>query len=161
MKSTFTCRHCGAEKARNPRIKKGQRYCNSPDCQAARRRNWKRKKYATDSTYRQQCLDINRRWRESRPAHEYQRHYRSSHPDYTEENRRMQHKRNEKRQDAMRVVDLGQKIVNGNALSCKPAWAGLYVYMPVKFQKIVNGNTLMIAMRVNTSASCPAGLKWL
>ena len=161
MKSTFICQHCEEEKARNPRIKKGQRYCNAPDCQQARCRNWKRKKYGTDPTYRQQCLDSNRRWRDDRPAHEYQRNYRASHPDYTEKNRRMQHKRNKNRQAALRIVDLGQKIVNGNSLSRKPAWAGLYVYMPVKFQKIVNGNSLIISMRVNTSESCPNGFKWL
>lgn len=161
MKPNFTCQHCGEEKARNPRIKRGQQYCDSPDCQQARRRNWKINKYATDSTYRQQCLESNRRWRESRPAHEYQQQYRAMHSDYTDMNRQMQYKRNAKRQDALRVVDLGQKIVNGNALSSKPAWAGLYVYMPVKFQKIVNGNTLMITMRINTGEGCPEGVKLL
>ncbi len=161
MKTTFTCHHCGEERDRNPRIKKGQQYCGAPGCQKACRRNRKRNKYATDAAYRESCLESNRRWRESRPAHEYQRLYRDAHPDYTKKNRQMQRKRNQKRCDSLRLVDLGQKIVNGNTLSSKPARAGLYVYMPAKLQKIVNGNTLLITMRIHAGEGSPDGLKWL
>jgi hypothetical protein len=161
MKTTFTCHHCGEEKDRNPRIKSGQQYCGASDCHKARRRNWKLQKYATDSSYREQCLLHNRLWRQNHPSHEYQRSYRFTHPEYTERNRELQRKRNQKRCDSLRLVDLEQKIVNGNTLSSKPARAGLYVYMPAKFQKIVNGNTLLITMRIHEGEGSTYGLKWL
>ena len=147
MISTITCLHCGKQVPRNPRLKQGQKYCSRKECQRAHMRAWKKEKYATDKCYRQKCLDSQKLWREKRPAHQYQREYRKSHPMYVERNRELQRKRNEKRREAERE-GIDQKIVNRNTLSCYPRGDGIYALIPVKGKKIVNRNALMVRMQV-------------
>jgi len=152
MKSTFTCQHCKEVKERNPRIKQGQKYCGSTACRSASRREWKRMKYSTDDTYRERCLESQRRWRTEKPAHSYQQQYRELHPEYVEGNREAQRKRNQKRRDGLMVVDLSQRIVNRNTFLGKGTRAGIYAYVPANMQKIVNRNTLLITLRYGSAA---------
>ncbi|MDA3834093.1 MAG: hypothetical protein PF495_11920 [Spirochaetales bacterium] len=98
MKSNFICLHCRGTFFCNPRVK-SQKYCNAKECRRASRRSWKKKNRATNKSYRQQCLQHQRVWREQRPAHEYQKQYRASHPDYVKRNRELQRERNIKRQN--------------------------------------------------------------
>ena len=72
MKS-FCCNACHRTQPVNPRSPK-QEYCNRADCQRARKREWQRKKRATDPDYRQNQNDCQKRWRERHP--EYWREYR-------------------------------------------------------------------------------------
>lgn len=153
MISRFLCKHCGKIKERNTRIKQGQKFCGSHECQKARRRLWKKTKYSTNPTYRQKQLESQQRWRDNHPVDEYQRVYRSLHLRYTDRNRLLQRDRNKKRRASYRLLDLSQKIVNGNAFSLNCPPVGFYAYIPAKFQKIVNGNALLITMHIESQRS--------
>jgi len=72
MKS-FCCNACRRIQPVNPR-NPNQKYCNRADCQRARKREWQRKKRATDPDYRQNQIDCQKRWRELHP--DYWREYR-------------------------------------------------------------------------------------
>jgi hypothetical protein len=76
MSRTFTCLGCGKTLPRNPRLKK-QKYCSCLACQNARKRLYDRK---INFTSKGKLLQRgrNKRWRESHPAHEYQKRYRES-----------------------------------------------------------------------------------
>ena len=147
MISTITCLHCGKKVPRNPRLKQGQRYCSSKECQRARIKEWKRQQYSTNESYRQKCLYSQKVWREKYPADKYQKQYREKHPEYVNRCRELQRKRNEKRREAERE-GIDQKIVNRNTLSCYPRGDGFYALIPVKGGKIVNRNALMVRMQV-------------
>ena len=151
MISTFTCLNCGCTFPCNPRVK-DQKYCNTKECRRASRRAWKKKKRTTNKTYRQQCLNHQKRWRENRPAHQYQKEYRESHPDYEMRNRELQFERNKKRkkeQDPM--------IVKRNTLSVQPNVDGMsggtYALTEVKDGKIVKRNTFMVRMQILSGES--------
>lgn len=148
MPGTFTCRHCGKISPRNPRLKKSQQYCSAVSCQQARMRNWKKKQYRTNKTYREKNLESQRVWRKQRPAHEYQKQYRESHPEYEDRNRELQSKRNYSRKKASVPM-----IVNGNTLSLQASDDGIYTLTQVtKGGKIVNGNTLLVQLRAMTGS---------
>ncbi len=147
MKTTFTCHHCGEERDRNPRIKKGQQYCGAPVCQKARILFWKRKKYADSEAYREQCREWQKGWRDHRPGYAYQQDYRLKHADYTQRNRELQIKRNTKLRHFQRE-DYVKKIVNSNALISNPSIDSVCLFIPVKFQKIVNSNSLSFTIQI-------------
>jgi hypothetical protein len=146
MRSIFICLHCGGEFPRHPSVK-NQKYCNAKECRKASRREWKRKRYAANKSYRQQCLDQQKLWREKRPSHVYQKEYRECNPDYKKCNRELQAERNKNRQKKQDPM-----IVNRNTLSPHPSvggtFGGTYALMHVKGGKIVNRNTLMVRMQV-------------
>ena len=142
MISTFTCLHCDCTFPCNPRIK-NQKYCSSKECRRASRRTGKQKKRATNSSYRQDCQNHQKRWRNNRPAHAYQKEYRKSHPDYERRNRELQRERNKKRQKRQASM-----IVKRNTLSTQPSGDGTYALIQVKDGKIVKRNTLMVRMQV-------------
>ena len=88
MPRTFTCVHCRESFLRNPRVK-NQKYCNSSSCQNARKRSSDRK---ASRTAKGKLLHQarNKRWRDTYPAHEYQKQYREDHPEYEKRNRELQ-----------------------------------------------------------------------
>jgi len=148
MPGTFTCRHCGKTLPPNPRLKKKQAYCSSKPCQRARMCNWKKKQYRTNKAYRKKHLEDQRVWRNQRPAHEYQKQYRESHPEYEQRNRDLQIERNCRRKEASEPM-----IVNGNALSLQTNDDEVYTLTQVtKGGKIVNGNTLLVQLRAITGS---------
>ena len=146
MISTFTCLYCGCTFPCNPRVK-GQKYCNTKECRRASRLAWKKKNRATNTSYRQQCQKHQKRWRENRPAHQYQKEYRDSHPDYERRNRELQLERNKKRK---KVYD--PMIVKRNTLSPQfsvgGASDGTYALIQVEDGKMVKRNTFMVRMQV-------------
>ena len=147
MKSTFICLHCRGTFLCNPRVK-GQKYCNDKECRRASRRAWKKKKRATNKSYRQQCLNHQKGWRERRPAHEYQKQYRANHPDYVKRNRELQRERNKKRKN-----DPAPMIVKRDTLFTQPRVGETYALMQVKNGKIVKRNTFMVRMQVLSRGS--------
>jgi hypothetical protein len=78
-----------------------QTVCGSPACKRRRRSHSHRKRIATDSDYRQACIESRKKWRDNHPG--YQRSYRSKHEAYVQQNRQKQHQRNQKRQLALIV----------------------------------------------------------
>ena len=147
MPKFFTCRHCGITFPRNPRLKKNkkQSYCNTPVCQQAKKSARKKERYHTDPDYRQQHLDRQKLWRANRPAHEYQKLYRESHPEYEDRNRELQAKRN-----CRRKKESGPMIVNGTPLSLQPSNDRAYAIISIKREKIVNGTPFLAQMQIIT-----------
>jgi hypothetical protein len=142
MPRTFTCHHCGKVTTRNPRLKKKQRYCSSRKCQNARKREFDKK---LDPTPKGRMLrkQRNKRWRDKKPAHEYQHSYRNHHPDYVSINREQQKKRNILHQKESTSI-----IVKTDALFLQPLSDGLYAGFKVKRGKIVKTDALMLQMHV-------------
>ena len=145
MLGTFTCLHCGKTMPRNPRLKKNkQSYCNAPKCKQAKKSARKKERYHTDPSYRQKHLDRQKLWRLNRPAHEYQKQYRESRPEYVERNRKLQAKRNCKRRKRASM------IVNGTPLSLQTSNDNAYAIISVNREKIVNGTPFLAQMQIIT-----------
>lgn len=145
MKPMFVCQHCGETVPRNPRIKK-QQYCSSRLCQNARRllSHKQRAKRSTESCLLRQTR--NKRWRDTRPAYEYQTDYRAHHPGYVKRNRDLQRERNKKRQK-----EPASMIVKTYALSPQPLCDGVYAGFEVKNKKIVKTYAFMLQQQAPPS----------
>jgi len=148
MIRTFICHHCGKEFILNPRIKKGQKFCNNRECQRVSRRSWKKKNYATNKSYRKKCLENQKAWRKKYPACDYQKLYRENHPDYVDRCRKLQNERYKKQREREQKAVV-QNIVNGNTLFSNPSGDGVYKLIPVgNTENNVNRNTLMVRMQI-------------
>jgi len=143
MPRTFTCQNCGKVFPCNHRIKKQQKYCSSPKYQQVRRSLRKKKRYHNDPPYRKKHLIAQKAWRDAYPAHEYQKQYRSDHPEYVVRNREKQKERNKKRQK-----DTGSMIVNGTSLSPQTNGNGAYGLITIKKGKIVNGTSFIAQLQL-------------
>lgn len=141
MPQIFTCAHCGKSFLCNPRSKK-QKYCSALSCQNARKRKSDRK---TSRTSKGKLLHQkrNKRWRDTYPAHEYQREYRKDHPEYVKRNRELQRKRDKKHKK-----DLSSMIVKTDALLLQPLRNGAYMGFKIKKEKIVKTDAFMLQMQV-------------
>jgi len=145
MQETFVCEHCGKLKPINPKLKGNQRYCGAPECQRARKRQWQRHKMATDPQYRASHRESQKKWRQSYPAHLYQRQYRQQHPEYVERNRQLQRLRNQKR----RQNKASDVIVKMDALTHDNS--ALYLMAPLQMDaspKIVKMDPLIVQLTV-------------
>ena len=80
----------------------------------------------------------NKRYRDTRPAHEYQKNYRARHPEYVKRNCKLQLERNKKRQKGPAPM-----IVKTYALSPQPLQDGAYMGFEVKNEKIVKTYALL------------------
>jgi len=145
MITTFTCQHCGRTCRYNPRIK-NQKYCSSVACQNARRNLTNKTRARKSSECRSLRQARNKRWRDIHPAHEYQKKYRETHPDYVQRNRELQKGRNKSRQK-----ELAPMIVKTYALSPQPLKDGVYTGFEVKSGKIVKTYALMAQMQTQYS----------
>lgn len=102
------CKHC--EESFRPRPQNPQQsYCSNTECQRARKRLWQREKLESDSDYRENQRQAQKRWQESHP--DYWRNYRTSHAGYVERNRELQRERNARRHN------LGDAIETANDAS--------------------------------------------
>lgn len=144
MKSTFVCQHCGKTVPRDPRIKK-QKYCSLGACQNARKRSFDRK---TSPTNKSKILKKvrNKRWRDARPAHVYQKVYREYHPEYVKRNRQMQTARNKKSQNESSSI-----IVKTDAILLQPMYDGVYAGFKVNNGKIVKTDALILQLQAQAS----------
>lgn len=142
MPRTFTCHHCGKVATRNPRLKK-QKYCSTKACQNARRNVTNKKKLKKSDQTRILRQSRNKRWRDKKPAHEYQNQYREDHPKYATLNRQKQKYRNKKRKKRTPSM-----IVKTYALSPQPMADGEYMGFEVKSKKIVKTYAYMPVMHM-------------
>jgi len=146
---TLVCRHCGREVPSNKRLKHLiQRYCGRKACQSERKLSFERLKYKTNTSFRSKKLQ-RARDRKKKQADEgnplvgsqYQRDYRSSHPEYVLENRRKQRKRNARKRSKATEQP---KIVNPDALMPQQIDNdNVYAMIAVDYKKIVNPDTFM------------------
>jgi hypothetical protein len=143
MQKTFICKNCEEEKPANPRLKGKQTYCGDPECQRARKAAWQREKMAKDADYPANKKESNKKWRQDRPAHQYQRQYRQEHPNYVEANRQKQRLRNQKRTTPVAA----EKIVKLDALTNQGS--NTYIITPYAKDasgKIVKLDTLLVQL---------------
>jgi hypothetical protein len=75
-----------------------QTYCSQPACQRARKRDWQRRKRASDPDYRANDQAAQQAWAQAHP--QYWRTWRERHPDYVQRNRQAQGARNAQRRAA-------------------------------------------------------------
>ena len=103
--------------------------CGRPDCQRQRRRDYHRRKIATDPEYAQVVRDSRRKWRDAHPG--YQTRYWQTHPEAAERNRQGQRQR-----DAQRRV---RHLVRNNvALDLKRSPAQLWLVGPLAHDLVKN-----------------------
>jgi len=103
-----------------------QEYCSKKECQRARKREWNRKKLASDEDYREARRDAQKNWREKNP--DYCKQYRARQKDYVQKNRQQQRIRNRKRH-----VDLDNLIAKSDESPAKKTvLTGRYMLIPVR-----------------------------
>jgi hypothetical protein len=71
-----------------------QEYCSEKTCQKERRRRWQLNKRHTDPDYKDNQIRAQQAWADANPN--YWRDYRSSHPEYVENNRAKQRRRSQR-----------------------------------------------------------------
>ena len=143
MVTYFLCRHCKTLKPANIRLKGNQNYCSQAECQRARKAAWQKEKLTSDPLYRARQQACVHAWRKKRPLDQYQRQYRTEHPEYVKKNRELQKNRNLKRSKQLEV----QKIVKMDTLKMPPEKSSVYLMNPYKiddFGKIVKMDTLIV-----------------
>jgi len=140
MKNSITCCHCGKKVKKNARIKT-QHYCSSRACQQARKNQWERDKLQSQKSYREQRKLQKANWRCVRPIHEYQRHYRATHPHYQATNRQTQGHRNRAMLNIVKTDAL---------LSVGQFTSGMYTIFPYRMDakgNIVKTDALIVEIR--------------
>lgn len=146
---TIVCHHCGRKVVSNKKLKHlSQRYCGRKECQRSRKLSFGRDKYKNDVSFRSRKLEQarERRKRGKRQGvpqyySQYQRAYRSSHPDYVIRNREQQRERNARKREKIMA---GTKIVNPDTLI--PELFDnerIYAMFAIDREKIVNPDALM------------------
>lgn len=108
MKPERRCQCCGRSfrpRAQNP----NQRFCSEAACQRARKRQWQRRKRASDPDYRVNEQAAQRRWAGEHRG--YWRQWREAHPEYVERNRLAQRARNARRGGAVDASTLAKEDV--------------------------------------------------
>lgn len=152
MPGYFYCCECGKRTRMNPRLKIRQKYCGGKSCQQSRKNKWEREQLRKDPFYHQRRYEQKARWRKSRPAHEYQRFYRESHPDYVKVNLEKQHLRNQNIQKPDSGVYRSNIVKTDALISGKLISCGLYEILPYKMspgKKIVKTDALIVELRAH------------
>ena len=149
MKIIRECLACGLPFEVRPQTPT-QRYCSSPDCQRRRRRDWHRKRMATDADYRENQARAQRAWAACHA--DYWRMYRSHHPDYSARNREQQKRRNATNRIAKMDVCRRLTSVPSGIYALSPAPHKLIAKMDAWIVRITvlarpGAETIMIAKR--------------
>jgi len=96
MSKMIRCKHCQCYVPANPRIK-DQEYCGKAECQRARKAKRQKERIDEDPEYKAHQKELKVKWRTQNPG--YSKKYRADHPDYCDQNRALQKKRDQKRRD--------------------------------------------------------------
>ncbi|MBN2033730.1 MAG: hypothetical protein JW836_10670 [Deltaproteobacteria bacterium] len=132
------CKHCGDLFTPCANVAH-QRYCCEAECQKARKNEWRKKKLATDSDYRLNQYDAQKRWRQRHP--EYWGGYRTSHPEYARRNRALQRDRNHKRREGVIAKSDESSI-------CNPMRSGYYRLIPAEAEAIAKRDEYLVKLDV-------------
>jgi len=146
------CQSCNRRFSPLPHIK-NQQFCSRKQCQAERRRGWRRLKLATDEDYKNDQQAAQRRWLDTRP--DYYLIYRAAHPDYTEGNRTQQRERNRRRRHGGQrpAESPGGMIAKSDAYRAKNHLiSGLYHLCVVCDPVIAKSDALIV--RLQAISSC-------
>ncbi len=144
---SLKCINCNRLVKANVRLKGKQKYCGRSECQRERRKRWYRKKIKTDSAYSTRQKQSKKKWRDKKPAHEYQRDYRATHPEYVESNRQKQRERSRRRQGTINK-QTREKIVKIDALKPEALEkTKIYRMRILGGEKIVKIDTLIVQLQ--------------
>jgi hypothetical protein len=123
------CRYCH-QSFEPSKFHSQQNVCGHLDCQRRRRREYHRRRLATDPEYGEIVRDSRRKWRERHA--DYQGTYRQTHPAAVERNRELQ-----RRRDARRRVQF--LVKNNLALDLKRCTAEAWLVGPA-VENLVKNN---------------------
>ncbi len=136
---------------RNP----GQHYCSEQACQKARKRFWRKQKYAGDPDYRDNQRRAEKNWQQHHP--DYWCRYRECHPAYTQHNREQQGLRDHGRSGKVYKSDawLLSNLAKSDALpDTKTApdtvKSGLYRLIPVTRADLAKSDALTVEISIVT-----------
>jgi len=116
------CSACGNAFEPRPQSPR-QAYCSTPQCQKVRKLLWQLAKRRADADYHQDQAEFQKAWRSKNQG--YWKRYREAHPDYANENRLQQRRRNRGR-----APDPGL-IAKSDASSSWPPPSGLFKLIEV------------------------------
>jgi hypothetical protein len=148
MQEKIVCVNCHNEVPANIRLKGNQQYCGAKACQNARKAQWKRNKMAADPDFAAKQKKSQQHWRKNKPAHQYQKQYRQTHPQYVENNRIKQHQRNQKRNSSI-PASSSEKIVKVDASPSNDQKTNIYlmkILTPNVSPKIVKVDALIVQL---------------
>ncbi len=127
----------------------GQEYCSRRECQQARKREWNRKKLASDPDYKEAREQAQKRWKEKNPN--YWKEYRARHPEYTRKNRQQQRRRNRKRRQnpsVSKIAKTDESDLRKNELT------GRYKIIPIHAGKVVKTDECIVEITAISSGYC-------
>ncbi len=144
MKKRKRCQNkdCGVLFTPCPQVP-GQTYCSKKECQKARKKEWNKKKFATDPDYREARQAAQRRWKKKNPN--YWKDYRTCHPDYIHNNRIRQKVRNQKRQKHSSVAKI---VKTDESITINPLISGRYRIIPILSGAIVKTDECIVEIAV-------------
>jgi hypothetical protein len=146
MKRKRACRHCHRLfiPVRNPQ----QQFCTRRECQNARKSTWRREKHKRDPDYRENQNQACKRWRKKNPH--YWKHYRATHPSYTDDNRYKQRQRKQAYTGPEPPHSSNaSQFANSDALDSKNSVkAGTYRLIPLPNGEIANSDALIVNISV-------------
>ncbi len=123
-----------------------QKFCSRKECQQARKREWNRKKLASDPEYQEARKDAQKRWKDKNPT--YWKDYRPRHSEYTRKNREQQRIRNQKQRQKRSVpmiVKTDESIPTNNVLT------GRYKIIPIRADMIVKTDECIVEITAISS----------
>ena len=124
-----------------------QKYCSNHKCQKARRHLWRRRKLASDPDYKANQADAQKRWR--RKNQDYWKQYRQSHPNYADRNRKLQERRNRRRNGNKHLQLACETIAKSDVTAgTKPVPSGFYKLVPIKPDMIAKSDELIVQLTV-------------
>lgn len=140
-----TCECCHETFQPFPAVR-NNRYCSKAGCQKERKKQWQRRKLATDSAYRENQADAKRIWLGKNGG--YWKEYRNKHPAYVERNREQQRERNRKR-PRKRDLPTTPVIAKMDALTPRNIIpSGRYRLVPVANDVIAKMDELLVEIGV-------------
>jgi hypothetical protein len=144
MEKERTCLQCHYLfiPVRNPQ----QRFCSRHLCQNARKSNWRRAKHKLDPAYRDNQNRACKKWRKKNPN--YWKHYRNSHPGYTDCNRHKQRQRKQILGKKLLYGSQASQFANSDALN--PIKNGTYKLIPTS-PEFANRDALIVQISCITN----------
>jgi hypothetical protein len=146
MKKKRHCKYCRGIFLiiRNP----AQHYCSQPDCQRARKNQWRKNARDNDADYGSNQRRANQRWQADHP--DYWKRYRASHQQYVHRNREQQRVR-----DGSAKIgghDQVEHLAKSDALLAKtPIHSGSYWLIPVVANNLAKSDALFVKIELITT----------
>ncbi|MBW1749682.1 MAG: hypothetical protein JRJ37_03095 [Deltaproteobacteria bacterium] len=136
-----------------PQVPK-QKFCSRKECQQARKREWNKKKLASDPEYQEARKDAQKRWKDKNPN--YWKDYRARHSGYTRKNREQQNIRNRKRRQNPPAPKIAGKRAcetpkTDESIPINNVLTGRYKIVPVRADMIVKTDECIVEITAISS----------